>query len=71
MLKTSKHEKTILGIVTNEYKSTTQIQDELQKKTGKKVNWYMVAGILTLLEHKNQVERYELRKAILWKKKSS
>jgi hypothetical protein len=69
MFKTSKHEKNILSIVTDEYKSTTHIQDELQKKTGKKVNWYMVAGVLTLLEHKNKVERHELRKTILWRKK--
>ena len=69
MFRDSKYEKRITDILSAKYKSTTHVQDELQETTGKKVNWYMVAGILALLEQKGSAERIELRKAILWRKK--
>lgn len=65
----SKHKEAILSLVsTDTIKSTNQLMEELAKKTGKTVNWYLVYNVLRDLESEGKVERLKSKFGIFWRK---
>ncbi|MCX6818192.1 MAG: hypothetical protein NTU57_05040 [Candidatus Aenigmarchaeota archaeon] len=67
---TSKHEPDVLSILsTNEIKSTNQVLKELEKITGKKINWHVLYRILMDLERDGKIERLKADAGFFWKKR--
>ena len=66
----SKHTSAVLEILDkNKIKSTNEILTELQKKTGKVVNWHAVYRILSEFKQENKVERLKAKSGFYWRKK--
>ena len=66
----SKHEAAVLEILNKEtLKSTNEILGELQKKTGKAINWHALYRILTELAENNRIEKHKSKAGFFWKKK--
>ncbi len=66
----SKHEPMVWEILSfNEIKSTQQVLEELEKKSGKKINWYAVYKILRMLKDDEKAELLQNRAGLFWKKK--
>ena len=49
--------------------STNDILKKLEKKTGKKINWFHVHRILKALSDEGKAERFENKSGIFWRKK--
>ena len=67
---TSKHEPVVLAILSkDEIKSTNQLLKELEKKTGKTVNWHVLYRILMDLEREGKIDRMKASAGFFWKKR--
>lgn len=67
---TSKYEPTVLAILSKEeIKSTNQVLKELEKKTGKTVNWHVLYRILMDLEREGKIDKMKANAGFFWKKR--
>jgi DNA-binding PadR family transcriptional regulator len=66
----SKYKPDVLDILSTEkIKSTNQVLRELEKRSGKKINWHVLYRILMDLEREGRVERLKADAGFFWKKK--
>lgn len=66
----SKYIGMILKVVSDkEIKSTNQILKEVEKLSGKVVNWHMVYRVLMELQAEGKVEKIQTKAGFFWKKK--
>lgn len=66
----SKYRAMILKVVSDkEIKSTNQILGEVEKLSGKVINWHMIYRVLMELHAEGKVERLKTKPGFFWKKK--
>lgn len=66
----SKYKNAVLKIVSREtIKSTNEILKDLEKSTGKSINWHMVYRILDDLRKDGKVKRLETKIGFFWTKR--
>ena len=56
-------------VLSNEWKSTSRIKSETEKKVNKNINWCSIYALLLEFLNESKVERIESGKITLWKKK--
>jgi len=62
----SKHEKAILDIIRgDDFRSTNEIRQELEKRSGKKINWHAVYRILTELVQNGEIDYIDTEAGLL------
>lgn len=67
----SKYNETVLKILSSEeIKSTNEVLKELEKKTGKTINWHNLYRILMELYGDGKIERLKARAGFFWKKRN-
>ena len=66
----SKYKEMVLKIIKKEeIKSTNQVLDELQKLSGKVINWHNLYRVLKELEEENKIERLKAKAGFFWKRR--
>ena len=66
----SKYRESILKVLSEkQIKSTNEILADLQKLTGKSVNWHIIYRVLQELYTEGKVERLEAKKAFFWRRR--
>ena len=66
----SKYKEAILEILTKtEIKSTNEVLCELQKKSGKIINWHALYRVLMDLHTDGKIERLKSKAGFFWRKK--
>lgn len=66
----SKYREDVILILSSEkMKSTRTIVKELEKLSGKIINWHMVYRILSQIERDGKIKRIEVPMGIFWLKK--
>ena len=73
IIKQRKHKSEILDLLNTDImkmKSTTQVLKDLEKLTGKVINWGDLYRNLNEMEKEGLVERMENKAGIFWKKKT-
>jgi len=66
----SKYRDNVLKILSKEeIKSTNEILKELEKETGKVINWHALYRILMELEAENRIGRLKAKAGFFWLKK--
>jgi len=66
----SKYRKFVLRVLSDkQIKSTNEMLRELQKLTGKSVNWHIVYRVLAELHAEGKVEKLPAKIGFFWRKK--
>jgi len=66
----SKHKKVVFEILRkDEIKSTNEVLIELEKRTGKVINWHLLYRVLRDLAEEGRIERLKAKAGFFWKKK--
>ena len=66
----SKYKDQIIKILPkNEIKSTNELLKELEKKSGKTINWHALYRVLMELESEGSIEKLKAKAGFFWKKK--
>ncbi len=66
----SKHSETILKVLSkDQMKSTNEILKEVEKETGKTINWHALYRVLMELHSEGKVEKIKAKVGFFWKKK--
>ena len=65
----SKYKEIILSILSKtEIKSTNEILVELQKKSGKVINWHALYRVLMELQSEGKIQKLQSKAGFFWKK---
>ncbi|MCD6476980.1 MAG: hypothetical protein J7K26_02315 [Candidatus Aenigmarchaeota archaeon] len=66
----SKHRESVLKVLSKEQiKSTNEILKEVEKITGKTINWHALYRVLMELHNEGKVEKIKAKVGFFWKKK--
>lgn len=66
----SKYDKAVFDVLSDrKIKSTNEIVKEVEKATGRSVNWHMIYRVLLELSHEGKAEKLEAKVGFFWKKK--
>lgn len=66
----SKYRKFVLKVLSEkQIKSTNEVLKDLEKLTGKTVNWHIVYRVLQELHTEGKVEKLQAAKSFFWRKK--
>ncbi|MFQ6052338.1 MAG: hypothetical protein ACE5K4_11705 [Candidatus Hydrothermarchaeota archaeon] len=64
-----KYKEPVFGILSRtEIKSTNEILKELEKLTGKRINWHALYRVLMELESEGKVEKFKAKGGFYWRK---
>ena len=65
----SKYKKIILEVLdTEKIKSTNQVLKEVEKKTGKVINWHALYRVLMELTIEGKVEKFQADAGFFWRR---
>jgi Fe2+ or Zn2+ uptake regulation protein len=66
----SKYRKEVLTILKpDEIKSTNELLQDLEKKTGKVINWHLLYRVLRDLSEEGKIEKLKAKAGFFWRKK--
>ena len=66
----SKYRDKVLKVLSDkQIKSTNEILKDLEKLTGKSVNWHIVYRVLAELHNEGKVEKLQAKGGFFWRKK--
>lgn len=66
----SKYEKIVFGVLSDTViKSTNEIVKDVEKTTGRSINWHMIYRVLIEMYHQGKIEKFEAKVGFFWKKK--
>ena len=66
----SKHREAILKVLSkDQIKSTNEVLKEVEKATGKTINWHALYRVLMDLQGEGKVEKIKAKVGFFWKKK--
>ena len=66
----SKYRESVLKVLSEkQIKSTNEVLKDLEKLTGKSVNWHIVYRVLQELHTEGKVEKMQAKKGFFWRKK--
>lgn len=66
----SKYRETALKVLSSKtMKSTNEVLKEVEKESGKSINWHMLYRILMDLKDEGKVERIEAKAGFFWKRR--
>ncbi|VVB60504.1 Uncharacterised protein [uncultured archaeon] len=66
----SKYEKAVFDVLSDKkIKSTNEIVKEVERNTGRSVNWHMIYRVLLELSHEGKAEKLEAKVGFFWKRK--
>ncbi len=66
----SKYDKAVFDVLSDKkIKSTNEVVKEVEKATGRSVNWHMIYRVLLELSHEGKAEKLEAKVGFFWKRK--
>lgn len=66
----SKYREMILKVISDkQIKSTNEILKDLEKATGKTVNWHIVYRVLAELNNEGKIEKLSAKVGFFWRKR--
>ena len=66
----SKYRESVLKVLSEkQIKSTNEVLKDLEKLTGKSVNWHIVYRVLQELHTEGSIEKLTAKKGFFWRKK--